>query len=118
VKKVVYVIGILASLLAAEGLYRFGSFVSAMDGADSPFYMLMLLVSIACVVLFILAWVGKLPKVVKWIGIALVVASIALMMFAPAFPVNIQIIGSLIVTFICLIFANTKKSAPKQEAAK
>lgn len=35
----VLVVGILGSLAVTEGLYHFGSFVSAFDGADSPFYM-------------------------------------------------------------------------------
>ena len=40
------VVGILGALVAAEGLNRFGSFMSAFDSADSPFYMAMLVISV------------------------------------------------------------------------
>ena len=39
--KLILIVGILGSLAAAEGLNRFGSLVSAFEGADEPFYMVM-----------------------------------------------------------------------------
>jgi hypothetical protein len=112
-KKIVYVIGILACLSAAEGLNRFGGLVLAFGGADAPFYTAMLIVSLICAALFILAWVDKLPKNAKWIGVIFLLACTALMLLAPAFPVNIQIIGSLVVAFLCLIFAKAQKKVAK-----
>ena len=111
-KKVLYVIGILACLSAAEGLNRFGGLVMTFGGGDTPFYVGMLVVSLVCVVLFILAFIKKLPKILKWSGVVCLFASTALMMNAPAFPVNMQIIASLAVAFLCLIFA-TPASAKK-----
>jgi len=35
IRKILLVIGLLGGLAAAEGLNRFGSFVSAFDGVDS-----------------------------------------------------------------------------------
>jgi len=40
------VVGLLGGLAAAEGLNRFGSFVSAFDGARTSFYMGMLVISV------------------------------------------------------------------------
>lgn len=105
-RKIAYVIGIIACLSAAEGLNRFGGFVSRLGGRDAPFYIGMLIASLFCAVLFILAWVNKLARIMKWIGLVCLLGSIALMLAAPAFPVNQQVIVSLIVAFICLIFAS------------
>jgi hypothetical protein len=110
-KKVVYVVGIIACLLAAEGLHRFGGLVSAFGGGDAPFYMGMLIVSLICAVLFVLAWVGKLPNIAKWIGAVCLIGSAGLMLAAPALPVNIQIIISLFVAFLCLVFSSAQKKA-------
>ena len=42
INKILLVAGILGALAAAEGLNRFGSLVSAFNGADSLFYTMML----------------------------------------------------------------------------
>ena len=36
-RRLILILGILGSLAVAEGLNRFGSLVSAFDGADAPF---------------------------------------------------------------------------------
>ena len=104
-KKIICIVGIIASLLAAEGLHRFGGFISAMNGADAPFYMGMLAAALVVAALFIVAMVGKLSGLFKIIGIILLAVSIALMFFAPALPVNQQIIGSQVVALLCFVFA-------------
>lgn len=104
-KKIFSVIGILASLSAAEGLHRIGGFVSAMNGGDTPFYMVALCVSLVACLLFVLSMVGKLSRLLKWIAVICLVASAGVMMLAPAFPVIMQIIVSLIVAAVCMAFA-------------
>ncbi len=61
-RKFFSVIGILASLSAAEGLNRFGGFVGSMDGKDAPFYMVLLAVVVIAAIFFILAIIGKLSR--------------------------------------------------------
>lgn len=119
-KKIISVIGIIASLLAAEGLHRFGSFIGAMKGGDTPFYMGILLVSLVVAMFFVLSMVGKLAKIAKWLGVLLLIASIVLMGFAPMLPVNVQIFVSLGVALLCMIFAptTTVKEAGKDETSE
>jgi hypothetical protein len=107
-KKLPSVVGIVACLLAAEGLNRFGGLVSAFGGADTPFYMGMLVVSLICAVFFVLALVGKLSKIAKWLGAIGLLGSAALMLAAPNFPVNQQILFSLFVAFLCMLTAATQ----------
>ena len=45
-RKIILIVGILGALAAAEGLNRFGGLVSVFGGADAPFYMVMLVVSV------------------------------------------------------------------------
>ena len=104
-RKILSVLGILACLSAAEGLHRFGGFVGAMHGKDTPFYMVVLAVSLVACMLFVLSMVGKLSRPLKWIAILCLVASAGVMFLAPAFPVIMQIIASLIVAAVCMVFA-------------
>ena len=117
-KKIISIIGIIASLLAAEGLHRFGSFIGVMKGGDTPFYMGILVVSLIIAMFFVLSMVGKLAKIAKWLGVLLLIASIVLMGFAPMLPVNVQIFVSLGVALLCMIFAPTVtvKEVQKDEA--
>ena len=96
-RKLILICGILGSLAAAEGLNRFGSLVAAFDGADAPFYMAMLLVSVLGAGVLLLALAGKSSRAVKWITFALFAGCIVLMLNAPSFPVNVQIFIGLIV---------------------
>ena len=50
-KKIICIVGIIASLLASEGLHRFGGFVNAMNGVDAPFYMGMLIAALVVVLM-------------------------------------------------------------------
>ena len=115
-RKFLSVIGILACLSAAEGLHRFGGFVGAMHGKDTPFYMVVLAVSLVACMLFVLSMVGKLSRPLKWIAILCLVASAGVMFLAPAFPVIMQVIGSLIVAALCMAFTSvtpaTESSVP------
>ena len=95
--KLILIVGILGSLAAAEGLNRFGSLVSAFEGADEPFYMVILVVSVLGAGVLLLALAGKSSRAVKWINFALLVGCIVVMLNAPSFPVNVQIFVGLIV---------------------
>ena len=103
-RKLILIIGILGALAAAEGLNRFGGLVAAFDGADAPFYMAMLVVSVIGAGVLLMGLVGKSSRVVKWITFAVFIACIALMANAPAFPVNVQIIFGLIVAAGATVF--------------
>ena len=106
------VVGILGALAAAEGLNRFGSFVSAFDGADSPFYMAMLVISVIGAGVLLLGLFNKSSKIVKWLIVVLLLGCTGLMFNAPNLPVNIQIIFGLVITAIATIFIGTK---PKEK---
>ena len=97
IRKLILIVGILGALAAAEGLNRFGGLVSAFGGADAPFYMVMLVVSVIGAGVLLLGLVGKSNRVIKWVTFAVFVGSIALMLNAPSFPVNIQILFGLVV---------------------
>lgn len=104
-RKFLSIVGIIACLSAAEGLHRFGGFVGAMHGKDTPLYMGLLIVSLIAAVFFILAMVGKLSSLWKWLAVLALAASAGLMLLAPALPVIGQIAFSLIIAVLCMIFA-------------
>jgi len=109
-RKIVYVVGILMSLMAAEGLNRFGSLVAAFRGADAGSYQAFLLVAIFSAGVFLAAFFNKVNKSIKWITfIALLICS-ALMLAAPAFPVNFQIITGLFISAIATLFIKMPKT--------
>ena len=119
-RKAAYVIGIIACLLAAEGLHRFATLIRTLGmlfnrADDGPFYMVMLAASLFCAVLFVLAWINKLTRIMKWGGFASLLISIIVILGAhgisPDIPVIRQIIISLIVGLICLPFAEVSKAA-------
>jgi uncharacterized membrane protein YeaQ/YmgE (transglycosylase-associated protein family) len=97
IRKLILTVGILGALAAAEGLNRFGGLVSAFGGADAPFYIGMLIVSVLGAAVLLLALVGKSSRAVKWITFVVFAACFVLMLNAPAFPVNIQILFGLAV---------------------
>lgn len=90
-RRLILISGILGSLAAAEGLNRFGALVSAFEGADAPFYVAMLMVSVLGAGVLLLALAGKSSRAVKWVTVALFAGCLALMLNAPSFPVNVQI---------------------------
>lgn len=104
IRKLILIVGILGALAAAEGLNRFGGFVAAFDGADAPFYMGILAVSVIGPGVLLLGLVGKSNRAVKWITFAVLLACVGLMMNAPAFPVNEQIIFGLIAATGAMVF--------------
>ena len=59
-------VGILGALAAAEGLNRFGSFVSAFDGADASFYMAMLVISVIGAGVLQFGLFHKSNKIMRW----------------------------------------------------
>ena len=102
----------VSGLVGAGGFNRFGSFVSAFDGADSPFYMAMLVISVIGAGVLLLGLFNKSNKIVKWLMVVLLLGCTGLMFNAPNLPVNIQIIFGLVITAIATIFIGTK---PKEK---
>ena len=98
------ILGIIGSLAAAEGLNRFGSMVSVLDGADAPFYMAMLMVSVLGAGVLLLALAGKSSRAVKWTMVALLADCIALMLNAPSLPANEQTVIGLIVAIGAILW--------------
>ena len=110
IKNIVLVIGILGALAAAEGLNRFGGLISAFGGADAPFYMGMLVISILSAGVLLMSIFNKSNNIVKWITFVLLLGSAGLMTQAKAFPVNQQILLGLVVAAIsCLFITKTDK---------
>ena len=103
-KKIVLVIGILGALAAAEGLNRFGGLVSAFGGADAPIYMGMLIISVISAGVLLMSIFNKSNSIVKWLTFVLLLGSTGLMMAAPSFPVNIQIVVGLIAAAVACLF--------------
>ena len=110
--KIVLVLGILGAVAAAEGLNRFGGFVSALGGEDTPYYMGMLVVAAVGAVVLLAGLFSKSHFILKWVMFILLIGSAGLMLNVPAFPVNQQIIIGLVIAAIATAFIGTK---PKQK---
>ena len=111
-RKILLVAGILGALAAAEGLNRFGTLVSSFGGADAPFYIAMLIYSVFGAGVLLLGLFNKSHSIVKWITFIGFVGCMGLMMFAPSFPVNIQIfIGLFIATFATIFIKRTSHTS-------
>ena len=108
IRKILLVVGLLGGLAAAEGLNRFGSFVSAFDGADTSFYMGMLVISVIGAGVLLLGLFNKSNKIIKWVMVVLLLGCAGLMLNAPSLPVNMQIIIGLVISAIAMIFVGTK----------
>lgn len=115
-KKIVLILGIIGALLAAEGLNRIGSFVSAFGGEDSPFYQGALIISVLAAGMFLLALFNKSNSIIKWIVFSLLICCLGLMLNAPGFPVMNQIIGGLVFSIIACFFI--KRTDEKSLASK
>lgn len=111
-RRIMAVIGIIGTLLAAEGLSRFGSFVGALGGSDTLFYQLFLLVSLIAAGVLLLAVFGVVNPVIKWLTIALTIVSILMLLPAPALPVVMQAISGLVVAALALIFVRRRPKQP------
>ena len=109
VNKIILILGILGAAAAAEGLNRFGSLVSALDGADAPIYLAMLVVSVVGGGILLLGLFNKSHIVIKWVIFVVLVGCVGLMFAAPDFPVSWQIIIGLIISAAAVIFIRTKK---------
>ena len=103
-RKIVMVIGALAAALAAEGLVRVASFVSAFNGADADFYYAMLFVMVFVAVVFVLGAVGKAGRVLKYLSLVGIALAAFVMMEAPSFGANVQALLGMIVSFLCALF--------------
>jgi hypothetical protein len=109
VRKVVLAIGILGALAASEGLNRFGSMVAALKGGDAPFYSGMLAISVLGAGVLLLALFNVNRQWAKWLTFILLISSAGLMLAAPSFPVNIQIIVGLVISAAATLFIKNKE---------
>ena len=98
--KIVLVVGILGALVAAEGLYRFFGFVSAMGGGDAPFYMGMLLISVIGAGVLLMNIFTKSNSIVKWFTFVLLLGSTGLMSLAPSSPLTSAVVNQILVGLI------------------
>ena len=114
-KRLIYIIGLLMSLLAAEGLNRIGSLVAAFKGADSSFYRMFLIVAIISAGVFFLALFIKISKIIKWLMFMALLISTGLMLNAPAFPVNQQIIVGLFLSALASLTIATNSQPKKNQ---
>ena len=103
------------SLLAAEGLNRIGSLVAAFKGADSSFYRMFLIVAIISAGVFFLALFIKISKIIKWLMFMALLISTGLMLNAPAFPVNQQIIVGLFLSALASLTIATNSQPKKNQ---
>lgn len=110
-KKILYVLGAVMAAIAAEGLNRFGGLVAEFGGEDTGFYIVFLLIAIAAVVVFIVAFFKPIPKLVKWLLFAALLASSGLMLNAPNFPVTVQILLGLVVAALATLALPGKAKA-------
>ena len=110
VMKIVNIVGIIGAVLAAEGLNRFGGFISKFGGADAPFYEGMLYIALIGIAVLIASFFNRSHSILKWVMAVLLACSFALMLNAPAFPVNMQIMMGLFFATVATILINTKKT--------
>jgi hypothetical protein len=115
-KKCLYGTGIIACLLAAGELYFLSNLLSLFKISSFSFIFRracvagLLVVALVCVVLFTLAWYGKLSRFWKWVGVLLLIVGLALLMKSPAFPSEINAAKGFTVALVCLTFAGVRKS--------
>lgn len=114
-KKLIYVMGLLMSLLAAEGLNRMSGLVAALKGTDAGFYRVFLIVAVVAAGVFLVALFKKIPGMIKWQMFTALLVSTGLMLNAPAFPVNKQIfVGLSLSTLASLAIITNRQSKKKQ----
>ena len=109
--KIVLVVGILGAVAAVEGLNRFGGFVATFGGGDAPYYMVMLVIAAIGAIVLLAGLFNKSHVILKWVMFVLLIGSAGLMLNAPAFPVNQQIIIGLVVAAVATGFIKTKMKA-------
>jgi uncharacterized membrane protein YeaQ/YmgE (transglycosylase-associated protein family) len=109
INRIIMVIGILGAVAAVEGLNRFAGLVSAFGGGDTPYYVAMLIVAVIGAVVLLAALFNKTHSILKWVMVVLLLGSAGLMLNAPAFPVNIQIIVGLFAAALATGFIKTNK---------
>ena len=115
-KKTILIIGILGALAAAEGLNRFGGLVSAFGGGDAPIYMGMLIISVISAGVLLMSIFNKSNRIVKWLTFVLLLGNTGLMMSAPLFPVNVQILVGLIAAAIACFFIRMSENSSDSES--
>lgn len=103
IHKIILALGVVMAGLAAEGLNRFGGLVAALGGTDAELYLAFLLLSLIAIVVLILALFIALPGAVKWVMLMALVIASGLMLFAPNFPVTVQIVVGLIGAAVAML---------------
>jgi hypothetical protein len=103
--KVLCGVGILALLMAMEGIYRIYTLVRILGGGDTVIYMGMLLAMIYAIVVFILSLTGKCRRLWKIIAIVALVAAGLLLLAAPSVGAVWQGLIGIVVGITGLFFA-------------
>ena len=113
--KIVLVVGIIGSIGAAEGLYRFSTLLSAFKKDAAIIYQLMMVLAIVSTIVLILSLLNKSHKIpkIKISKIVLLVAligSIIYMISLSKFPpVILQCIIGMVATVVATIFIRSEK---------
>jgi len=109
-KAIVNITGFIASLTAAYLLVDTATILRVF-GIMRPSYMIFASFSLACAVLFVIAWLGKLSNIVKWTGVTIMVGVIFMMTLSPVIPRIIYILAALGTATTCLMFAETREGS-------
>jgi len=110
---ILYVVGIIASVLAAYGLVALG-FILPMLGKWQYSYLVnfsLLLLSIGCVAFFIRAWLGRLSEIEKWTGVMILLGCAAYMMSFRGIRIIIEIVALFFTASGCLMFAKAREGS-------
>ena len=106
------ILGVVGAILAAEGLNRIGSLVSAFGGDDSSFYQGALIISVLAAGMFLLALFNISNSIIKWIVFSLLICCLGLMFNAPGLPVMYQIFLGLVFSInACLFIKKTDEKS-------
>jgi hypothetical protein len=108
-KKILYTAGIIACLAAAHELHYLWSlsFILKLPGRAS--FARLSALALVCVVFFATAWVGRLSRFWKWVGVLLLIGGLALLAKSPAYPSVLNAIKAFVVALICMTFAGIRR---------
>ena len=111
-KKIACVVGIIAYLLATLDLVNLGATLFFRFGHLRHSYFILAILAIPYIFLFVRAWKGTLTDYSKWVGVAVSVGGIYLMMRSPinlTILVVSQVLFLLFVSSACLMFVGAQK---------
>ncbi|QCG92705.1 hypothetical protein E6C67_01975 [Azospirillum sp. TSA2s] len=97
------IIGVLGSLLAAEGLLRIATFVSSVGGHDAKFYYFGLFVVVCTVLALFAALLGRFNRLAKYATLVGLLGAGGLLLASPGLPVIFQALLGIILAIIGIV---------------